>query len=408
MGVSRDELLDILAGVLRRGALERFLVAPLIQYNETHFPDPWSEDLLGVRTVLRRMLIHVGLPQYDVEIDDERTGESDGVEHGVHFVDVEGASLCFAVTAIPPPRFLVKMVALEVTRAWLAATKVVEATNAPYRAEDDDPPTVADDGVASVAMFALGLGVLAVGGSAEIVKSESVEGGYAVGQWQQVRVGGLPPKLAAFLLAAQLAVRDCDADELKTILAPLSDDHRVVVVAEVQTHRKDKERLVQRLGVPPSEQWPEPSPVDTQPLTDDSQGDGEVRERDDAYQDAQRQPNRGAIVFRVRRTHTLGGVVAGAVLGGIAAAVAPISGAAAVAVVAASVVGVGLLGSRTEHSRCSDRDCEYRLRDEDRVCPRCGGTVGGEIASANERLEALERYEDKHGPSKADSASHGK
>ena len=39
------------------------------------------------------------------------------------------------------------------------------------------------------------------------------------------------------------------------------------------------------------------------------------------------------------------------------------------------------------------RDCERRLTADDVVCPRCGGTLGGEIGSADERLAAEETYQ---------------
>lgn len=109
--------------------------------------------------------------------------------------------------------------------------------------------------------------------------------------------------------------------------------------------------------------------------------------------------NEGHPVFRVRGTMALrlgrmvtipillaGGLLAGPLWGGVSVAqvlaVAAVAGAAAM-----------LVGSRFADDRCSEPRCNHRLRPEDTVCPRCGGTVAGVIDHPQQRLEALERIE---------------
>jgi hypothetical protein len=50
-----------------------------------------------------------------------------------------------------------------------------------------------------------------------------------------------------------------------------------------------------------------------------------------------------------------------------------------------------VLGSRRRSDFCADSACAAPLDESMAVCPACGGTIAGEIARADDRLEAEER-----------------
>lgn len=401
MEMLRDELLDGLAAVLEHGAAERFVAGPIIVHDAKHFPDPWSADLVGVHTALRRVLRHAGLGELTVVLEDAREGGGFDRETGVHFVEIVGDRVVFAVTAVPPPKHLVAILCLEVARAWSVYSGLVRGHGGAYRhgveADPDDPPTLVGEEIASMVMFALGFGVIAVNGSADLVKSEDIHGAFVVGRWQQVEIGGLPAPACAFLLAAQLAVRGIEGAELSAIESAVLADHRAAVTRELRDHRGDVQRLVDKLGLPPREDWPEPWDADVEPLAEDDEAEAELRERDAAFREEVAQPNRGDVVFRVVGRRTLPGAVLGGIAAGAATLAVSLSGGLATAVILGGLASGAAVGRRVRTGQCSDRDCEHRLGADERVCPGCGGAIVGDIASASQRLEALEAYERRIG-----------
>ena len=109
------------------------------------------------------------------------------------------------------------------------------------------------------------------------------------------------------------------------------------------------------------------------------------------------QPNRGDVVFRVVGRRTLHGVVLGGLAAGAATLTGALTGGLATAVVLVGLAGGAAIGRTLRTGQCSDRDCEHRLTTDARTCPGCGGSIVGDIASASQRLEALEAYERRIG-----------
>lgn len=119
-------------------------------------------------------------------------------------------------------------------------------------------------------------------------------------------------------------------------------------------------------------------------------------------------PNHGKRVFRVAETRLrshapLGGLL-GIVGGFTITSLAPAGGGVASAIVLGAAVMGFALGSAvgvTRHMyRCAT--CESLLDATAAVCPACGGTIAGDIANRNQRLEAEDDLEtDEHGATDA-------
>lgn len=380
-----DQLLAAFADLLSRTGRDAFLAAPILLHDRRHFPDPWTSDLIGVRRAIRRMLLHAALPDLQVVLHDERSDERDQAEPGTYLVDFDANTVQFVVTSIPAPHILVSAIALEVARLWISQHDPTAA--APYRRERGEEPDLADDHVATLAMFALGFGAIAVNGSAMMLKAESLQGGYVVGRWQQLAVGDLSPAAAETLLAVQLVVRDVEGAALDAIAASLEAAHRGGVLRQVDALRPRADELRGRLRLPARDLWPAPREIDVELVSDDA--------IDDALRSARvaervRLPNVGQIVFRARPRRTLGGMALGAVVGVIGGLLVPVGGAF---VFAAGLVAGLVMGRWSRDSRCSEPECNRWLRASDTTCPGCGGRIAGEIAHRDERLAAVERLE---------------
>ncbi|MEM6991744.1 MAG: hypothetical protein AAF721_14655, partial [Myxococcota bacterium] len=316
------ELLDAMAAILEHGATAPFLANALVHHDEAHFPDRWTPDLRGVRTALRRMLRHAELFELDVSLEDFRGG-ADAVDSDdtVAFLEIEGRIAHFSVQGVAKPSRMVATVGLEVARAWGTWTGLDASVRDGYRGADEAERELVGDTACSMIMIALGLGIIALNGSAQLLKSESVAGAFVVGSWRQSQVGGLPPPLCAFLLATQLVVRGVEGSDLVEVLGAVGSDHRATLNREVTRLRPLASELAERLGLPPRDAWPAPKAVDTDPLPDDDTAMAELAARESEFREELAAPNRGTVVFRVRKRKTMAFAVLGTIAGVAGAAV---------------------------------------------------------------------------------------
>src|SRR6185295_869354 len=86
----QKQLMQHLAELLSLKGHKRFLESPLRQPTPEHFPDPWSPDARGVRTMLQRLLSYAGLGDLQVEL------QMAGTRTSVHLIQETGASALHA------------------------------------------------------------------------------------------------------------------------------------------------------------------------------------------------------------------------------------------------------------------------------------------------------------------------
>src|SRR6185295_3463768 len=86
----QKQLMQHLAELLSLKGHKRFLESPLRQPTPEHFPDPWSPDARGVRTMLQRLLSYAGLGNLQMEL------QMAGTRTSIHLIQETGASALHA------------------------------------------------------------------------------------------------------------------------------------------------------------------------------------------------------------------------------------------------------------------------------------------------------------------------
>lgn len=389
---AEQDVLRGLAAVLAHGATERFVASPLIVHDREHFPEDWSNDLRSVRDALRRLLLHAGLPQIGVDLQDVREGNEFAPDVAVMFVELVDGVARFCVAATTPPEHAVASIALQIPRVWAQWSGYGSAAAGPYRDQDLDEPEEITEADASLIMVTLGLGVFAVN-SAEVLTRETGDGGYIRRQSRIAEIGGLAPPLCTFALAVHLVVRGIDGDALDAIRRALSPECRRWLMKEVARLRPWTDALRQTLGLPDPATWPAPQAIHNEPLPADPASDEALGAAERAFKAELAVPNRNRVVFRVAHTSTIAGALVGGVLGVGAVVVLMTLGVMRPAVAGLGAVIGYAIGRRIRRVQCSDPACEHIIGDDDEHCPGCGGFVAGQIASVNERLAAEDTYE---------------
>ena len=243
---------------------------------------------------------------------------------------------------------------------------------------------------ATLAEIALGFGPIALDGSAQHLKSESVNGGFVVGQWRRNDVGGLPAPACASLLAAQLVVRA--RNELPAVLRTVGEDVRSMLEDEVTLLEAQRDGLIRALELPDPDTWPEPKAVDGSALLPDPEGEASAKAAEQGLSETVAAPNAGDIAFRAPRSHGLRGMALGGILGGFGAGVL-----GSALPLLAGLVGGFLLGRLVLVSQvCSS--CEETLPEGVVSCPGCGAAIVGSIARRDDRLAAEEAHQASLGP----------
>jgi hypothetical protein len=377
-----DRLLLVgLRRMLEKLGHHTFVSGPLLVHDRACFPDAWDADALGVHRASRRVLVHLGAPELRVRLVDTRSHDDpEAREDLVTVVDVEEDTVTLNLAGMATPALLLPQLAFE-----LAGPVVLRADRgtAGYRADERDVPLPGATS-RSLALFVLGFGVIALSGSAVMLKRELV-GGLVQGEWIRLSVGGFPAQVCATLLAAQVVVRN--RDESASIAARLHDDLRPLFEDAVQALVDQREPLLAALGLPPEDGWPPLREVEAGPLPPDTEGEAEAVAAQAGLQTHLEQPLAGKVGFRVPTTYGLQAGTAGV---GVGVLVAVVSGATAPLWL---VPALGFLIGRffVQRARCSE--CDLMMGADARVCSRCGVTLVGEIGHRNERLEAAEAYE---------------
>jgi hypothetical protein len=253
-----DELIEgSLATAVETLGVGRYLEAPQVSFDERCFPDPWEPSLRGVRTVLRRLMRHVRLPDVPVVVEDLRVGaEPEGLlDHPLLFAGIEEGAAHFAVVAIGAPRLMVTWLALEVVRAWAEYHGVTGNRAGGYRepasdeAEPSPQPASLGDGLTTVFGVALGLGPLFACGTVQTHKSELLVGSHVEARWATQTVG-VPPAALTRLLAVHALSRGAGPEEIAELREALDGDFHRVLDATLVELADDVAPLREALGLP--------------------------------------------------------------------------------------------------------------------------------------------------------------
>jgi hypothetical protein len=417
----REWLVEQTASLLAADGWGRYVRAPLLEPTAEFFPDRWAGGEASVRRLLLRLLRYAGHGELDVEVvvhdaDLARRGEvvgkpapMRGSDPVAWFVRRDGNTLHFACEeeALREPENLVPALA----RAVASAHRVVA------KLEQPDNQRLID-----LTGFALGFGLLTTDACQRFYAKSA--GGFQTTR-SQFRLGALSVQDMSFLLALQLEARGYDRRQRKRVLARLQPNQAGFVREAAAYLARLDPPVRTRLGIPTPDHWPAAPNLEQLrgPLVDPRKASPEqlvagsgvfdvASEDDDEEEEAEDEPeerrrdldqgiraaNRGKPVFRIERRAALRmakllglPVVLLGVLfsrGGNYGIEIPTE---LIMPVALGLAVLGLaIGSLFTDRRCSEPKCGTKLREQDQVCPLCGGVVMGVIHHPRERLGAEE------------------
>lgn len=398
----RAWLLARLADLIAHCGVGPWVTSHLLEPSPRDLPDRWTPDMRGVERIARRLLRFAGLDAVVPMVFDAQGSDAGQDSPGctlaralpVRFAGLESQRVLLAVDedALEDPELVVAALAHAVAHvhrlhAGCGADVARGEYRAPPRAPGTSPDAVEERCVDVTAVY-LGFGVLTTNGAEKHQSSGEVRGTNASLRVEVTKIGALTPQEQSFALAAQLISRGVEARDEKRLIGHLAANQAACLRVALKHLRQHAPELARDLGVPGPATWPAPRALEELlgPL-DDSPSTARAPKR-----------NRGRHVFRVVRTRATQYAMlfgsAAATIGGVVARAEP----AAVlgSALLGTVLGAGV-GQRRRNDACSDPSCEARLSDGQHTCPRCGGTVSGNIRRAEDRLAALEEIERERG-----------
>ena len=356
--------LERLGELLRRHGAERFIGRPLVRADAHDFPEPWRPTLAKLRTLVMRTFWHA-YTSAELAFEDARTRNAPLTRTRFTLIAARPGHVTYRLESIGKDD-VAGVVAIEVGRAFLAL-----AASDPFREGTSELPSVTDSSLATVL---LGLGVLAANAhGAHAAKSPGIAGAGAtravvVGPIDVGQAGHLLAEDVAMLLAVQDLVRaEPQPAALATLRGPAASYFEVWRDA-LAPHRDD---LRTELGLadlePQTLTRPDVPPV---PDTEDPEPS-----------------NRGKRTFRIPSRGGAAHVLAGMALGGAGLLLGVLPGILAIG--AGSAIGAAFGG---RFWICSS--CRTKMKTEVPVCPGCGGTIAGEIAHLDLRLDKEEELDE--------------
>jgi hypothetical protein len=420
----RSWLVEQTAKLLAADGWRSYVRAPLLEPTPAYFPDRWAGGEASVRRLLLRLLRYAGHSGFDVavvihEADVARRkhviakpSPMRGSDPIAWFVRRDGQTLHFACEqdGLREVENLVPALARAVAHAHRVLVGLAPADN--HRLID-------------LTGVALGFGLLTTDACQRFYAKSA--GGFRTTR-SEFRLGALSVQDMSFLLAMQLEVRGYDRRARRRALARLQPNQAGFVREAAAWLAALEPPIRVRLGIPTPDQWPAPPDLDELcgPLEDPRAGaeqpsagsgvfdtsddgdddDDDELERDELERDDEprrdldmgiRAANRGKPVFRIERSASLRVakllgfpvLLLGALLSrGNYGVDVPMQIVAPIAV-GLAVLGLAI-GSLFTDRRCSEPKCGTKLREQDEVCPLCGGVVMGVIHHPKERLGAEE------------------
>jgi hypothetical protein len=414
----REWLLEQTATLLATDGWHSYVCAPLLEPSSKYFPDRWAGGEASVRRLLLRLLRYAGHPELDAEVviheaDPARRGEvvnkpapMRGNDPVAWFVRREAQTLHFACEEeiLREPENLVPALARAVAHAHRVIAKLDQPDN---------------QRLIDLTGIALGFGLLTTDACQRFYAKSA--GGFRATR-AQFRLGALSVQDMSFLLALQFEARGYDRRVRKQLLARLQPNQAGFVREAAEWLARLDPPVRARLGIPTPDQWPAAPDLEhlCGPLGGSrrksspeqlvagsgvfelqSDADDDEREPEEPRRDIDkgiRDANRGKPVFRIERSGALRMakvlgfpvLLLGALFsrGGNFGIEIPTEYVMPTALVLA-IAGLAI-GSLFTDRRCSEPKCGTKLREQDEVCPLCGGVVMGVIHHPRERLGAEE------------------
>ncbi|WP_157595301.1 hypothetical protein [Plesiocystis pacifica] len=398
-----DVLLDTL------GELSELLGAPRCAtayqlYTPEDLPESWDRELVDQRALIRRLLRYAGEDDESlgVRVVDGRRPDKDVIaEHlagELRFAGLSGEdqrAAGFVVSSLGDLRAMLGPTCVEVARALVHRARLERGRNPDgprYRGEEAEGegaelPTAVEG---FLACFALGWGVPVTNACLDPRSVAEGMGEMQTTAWVSASLR-YPPDVAAELLATLYAAGARDAKFVEGRRGALNPSQREVFDEAWAALEEDgpneaaalREQL--RWGAPDS--WPEPATREPAlaELEFDAHDDALV-DAEERYQERLRLPNLGKPVFRARPRRTWQGALIGSVVGVLFGG----------AIGGAVGGGIGaLFGYSWRPSLCSGPRCGVVLEVGVTECPKCGGTIMGEIARTKDHLAAVEALEEQ-------------
>lgn len=364
-------------------------------------PDAWRGDLTSVRTLLRRLLRYAAEDDASLPIvlADAREAVVEGLganlESELAYQGWFDDQACFALIKLGDLRAMLGPTCLELARAIVHHARLEQLPTG-YRGMvgAEHETELPSDLESFLACFLLGWGVPVTNACFDPRTEAAMTGGWSHGTWRSASVG-FPPDLAAWLLAVIYHASARDPGVVESRKAQLNTHQRAAFETYYSEFagKADQLRATLRWGSPKS--WPAPGERSLEQLPVDDHDD-ELEAAEIEHDIAIRKPNLGKPIFRVRPRKKLLFAFVGGILGSAMVMVFGLGLAhpqLSLALVAACAWFGGVVGYNQRGSLCSDPTCHTTLGVDATECPSCGGTIVGNIDSANDRLAAMERLE---------------
>ena len=406
MGLSDDrrQLIEQLGAFLEdAGGRQRFLASPIRLAEEVDFPDQLGGDEEHLGFALLRLLDWAGMAGAEVALEAWTLDLDHQVPDGQPFEPVgDGVRMAYGGNEEGEHLVVYDPQNLDSLPNTLGAAALVVAEIA--RTDRGVGPPAEESGHSIADEFyavCLGFGVLLANASLDLQAIPATEAGSRNVEgirrsWQRVReLGELGPLRLGELLAIQLKARAEGSEQRERIEDALdSDARRAFREADGELTRTDLADLeltaTDRAGADPAET---PAEVDLSRLN--VVRDGEEHRR--SMREARRRRNSGRPVFRIpkRLVSKYGTIGFGIGLVTLLATIGFIGGPAALILSMGIFAGGLVYGYNQQVYECSDADCLAFIEEGDETCPECGGIVAGELESADDRLEAAEKWREQ-------------
>lgn len=388
-------LVDQLAALVRTRGHEHLVLAPLLEPTEAFFPDPWNGGGPSLERLITRLFVYADLEEAEVSVqvhpDDDVGGQiaPAGIGAQVWFVRRQGNTLHYAARAstLRDPMGAVPAAARAAAEGWRRWHGLSQKD------------AVLEQRLVDVTTVYLGFGILTTDAA---VRHGATRTDTFRLQRTKTQLGVLGPKAMGYLLGVQTYARGLSTKELRKVSKRLQSNQAGFFDEAMRLFAQAPGDVLERLALPPKERWGEaPDLADlTAPFAsgvfakhEDAEPDAPPPEEDKGVVGM----NEGKPVFRVKRSKALRlakmlalpvgmmGMLFSRMNTGIEVDMGKIGMAAA----ALGLLGL-IVGRFLPDSRCSEPKCGTTLGDDDTVCPRCGGTIAGNISHPKERLAAEE------------------
>ncbi len=381
-------LLERLANILAKQGYGRFLTDPFFSLHD----DPtWEPTLPKLGELVMGMLQYSGLEGVRFRFHDARRQPTPGPateqqQPSITLADITQNTLHFGVEVLGALLPTAGTLCHEVGFA-----KMLMTGEHPYRGgedvrEDFQPnPDEATRRDAALSAIASGFGTLVAKASHIFVSGGEtarydIALGRSVNASAHFHIGALSPPEAAFLLAAQLVIRQSEVDDVEEILRDLEDDVRRDVRKGVEALKDERASLMSLLRLPSEETWSDlgdGTGSRTEVMALPEKVAAELREQEDAF----RQPNKGKEAHRLVERSLLSMALLGAIVLYLAALALALGLHTRIYSLIPLALGLFLTtrlrkGKGTYYCQL----CSYPLSGAVETCPHCGAKFIGDIA----------------------------